>query len=123
MSMRTTPSEENTATAELLVQLQSHNTALQLELKRTQLERDHYKFQLSARIRALYAARSEARAHPQQTDLFFNEAEAQASTPLTVSAKQTTPYPRIHLPASVGLLSIRRTGHAQTHCRRVATII
>lgn len=78
MSMHTTPSEENTSTAELLVQLQAHNAALQQELKRTQLERDHYKLQLSVRIRALYAARSEARA-THQRDLFFNEAEAQVT--------------------------------------------
>ena len=72
--MYTVASVEHLPHDELLAKI----AALQLELKRTQLERDHYKLQLSARIRALYAAKSEAHA-AQQPDLFFNEAEAQAS--------------------------------------------
>jgi transposase len=84
MSTHTAPSVEHVPHDELLakiaaLQLELNNT--QLNLKRTQLERDHYKLQLSARIRALYAARSEARAHLKQADLFFNEAEMQAQAP------------------------------------------
>jgi transposase len=71
MDAHTPPAIENLPYDELLAQV----TALQHELKRTQLERDHYKIQLAAKTRALFAASSEARAHLKQADLFFNEAE------------------------------------------------
>lgn len=49
--------------------------AFQIELTRTRLERDHFKEQLNAKLRALYAAKSEARGADQR-ELVFNEAEA-----------------------------------------------
>lgn len=42
------------------------------------VERDYYKEQFQAKLRALYAARSEAKANTKQADLFFNEAEVLA---------------------------------------------
>jgi transposase len=60
---------------------QDHNIAtLTKSLKTALLERDHYKVQLEARLRALYSAKSEARKDPKQTALLFNEAEALSET-------------------------------------------
>jgi transposase len=59
-----------------LAALLAENESLRAERDRYKLERDHYKAQLDARLRALYAARSEARQGAQQP-LVFNEAEAQ----------------------------------------------
>jgi transposase len=57
------------------------------------LERDHFKAELDAKIRAIYAAKSEARRDPAQQDLFFNEAEmlapaAEKSETVSVAAHQ-----------------------------------
>ena len=66
---------------ELIADLQSQVVTLARELKRTSIERDYFKEQLAARVRQLFAAKSEARALA-QSDLFFNEAEARAAVPV-----------------------------------------
>jgi transposase len=60
---------------DLIAQLRAENESLQRELKHAYIERDLFKEQLAAHLRRLYAARSE-KSGTQQSDLFFNEAEA-----------------------------------------------
>ena len=60
---------------DLIAQLRAENESLQRELRRACLERDLFKEQLAARLRQLFAARSE-KSDIRQSDLFFNEAEA-----------------------------------------------
>lgn len=61
-----------------ITQLRDENAALKIQLQRAILERDHFKAELDAKVRALFAAKSEARHNPAQQDLLFNEAEALA---------------------------------------------
>lgn len=71
MIASTETSPENLS-REALIEL-AHS--LQQTITRISLERDHFKAELDAKLRALYAAKSEARHNPDQNDLFFNEAE------------------------------------------------
>jgi transposase len=68
--------------------LRSEHERACLERDRYKLERDHYKSQLDARLRAIYAARSEARLS--QQSLIFDEAEAQAELPAPGVAETDT---------------------------------
>ena len=73
----TTDTSNATVEESLVDQLRAENERLRAALKRTSFERDYFKEQLAARIRQLFAAKSEARAS-RQADLFFNEAEVSA---------------------------------------------
>lgn len=88
---------ETLSHAELIALAHSqHSTIniLQSENHTLRLQRDLYKEQLNAKLRALYAAQSEVRHNPKQSDLFFNEAEvlgertSTADDTLTVAAHQ-----------------------------------
>jgi len=63
--------------AALIEALRVENEKLKSDLKQRTLERDHYKSQLDAKVRALFEARSEARKGLVARGL-FDEAEAQA---------------------------------------------
>ena len=94
--MESAPSSSfsNPASEEALIDLlRAENETLRAALKRTSLERDYFKEQLAARIRQLFAAKSEARAS-QQADLFFNEAEVSAVASVTsVAAAESVTVP------------------------------
>jgi transposase len=86
-------SEAAVSPHKLIEALQAQVEVLTRDLKRTSIERDYFKEQLAARMRQLFAAKSEARGHA-QADLFFNEAEARAA----VSVEETV-TPSIAVPA------------------------
>ena len=94
--MESAPSSSfsNPASEEALIDLlRAENETRRAALKRTSLERDYFKEQLAARIRQLFAAKSEARAS-QQADLFFNEAEVSAVASVTsVAAAESVTVP------------------------------
>jgi transposase len=75
----------------------NENKSLTRSLTTVKLERDHYKDQLTARLRALFAAKSEARRDAKQADLFFNEAEA-LSEPRQNDDRVDVPAHRKHKP-------------------------
>ena len=60
---------------DLIAQLRAEMVELERENVRLKTERDYFKEQLAARLRQLFAARSE-KSDIRQSDLFFNEAEA-----------------------------------------------
>ena len=88
-----TTDTSNSAVEESLVdQLRAENERLRAALKRTSFERDYFKEQLAARIRQLFAAKSEARAS-RQADLFFNEAEVSAVASVAPATEPTVTVP------------------------------
>ena len=86
-------SESTSSPHELIEDLQSQVATLARVLKRISIERDYFKEQLAARMRQLFAAKSEARGLA-QSDLFFNEVEARAAlgvAPETETARVVVP--------------------------------
>lgn len=67
---------------------QERLVTLQNSLTSVRVERDYYKEQLTAKLRALFAAKSEMLASLKQSDLFFNEAEVLEKRDVAEEIKQ-----------------------------------
>ncbi len=90
--------------------LRDQHEALQGELRVVRTERDLLKERLNAFMRRLFAAKSEVRG-AEQKDLFFNEAEILAPTPLPgeVAAEDAVEVPAHRRgPSAAGSRSIPR---------------